>query len=453
MTVARTICLGFIAVITVGTVLLLMPFSTSDGSWNDPIVALFTSTSAVCVTGLVVVDTGTHFSFLGQFIIALLIQIGGLGYMLTTTFLMLLIGRRFDLRQKFAIRESFDRPFLHGSQNIVRSVIATTLVFELVGSILLYIRFSIDFGAILGLWMAIFHSISAWNNAGFGLLKDNLISYQSSYIINFTIPLLIIFGGIGYQVILEIYLWFTDRVKKERFDFSLNYKVAVHTTIFLLIIGTLGFLFIEFTNPETFGGMSLKDKLLAAWFQSVVTRTAGFNSIDFGKLTIAALFLTMGLMFIGASPSGTGGGIKTTTLRILTSSTRSVLRGREQVVLYEREVSFPLVLKAVAVVFGSVMVVLLITFAISLIEFSVIQNPLFIDGTYNSIHIFFEVISAFCTVGLSTGITAGLGAVSKLLLVLSMYTGRVGVLLFMAAIIGDPRPRSIQYPEENLLVG
>ncbi|WP_013322288.1 TrkH family potassium uptake protein [Gloeothece verrucosa] len=453
MTIARTICLGFIAVIAAGTLLLILPFSTSAGSWGNPIVALFTSTSAVCVTGLVVVDTGTYFSFWGELFITLLIQIGGLGYMLTTTFLMLLIGKRFELRQKFAIRESFDRPFLQGSQNIVRSVIATTLAFEIAGALLLFIKFTSDFGPIRGLWFAIFHSVSAWNNAGFGLLKDNMISYRSSYIINFTIPILIIFGGIGYQVIIEMYSWFIDRFKRERFDFSLNYKVAVHTTIFLLIFGTLGYLFLEFTNPQTFGGFNLKDKLLAAWFQSVVTRTAGFNSIDFGQLTISGLFLTMGLMFIGASPSGTGGGIKTTTLRILTSSTRAVLRGQEQVVLYEREVSVSLVLKAVAVVFGSAMTVLGITFAIALIEYSFLKNPIFINGTYNSIHIAFEVISAFCTVGLSTGITAPLSPYSQLLLVLAMYTGRVGVLLFMAAIIGDPRPSALHYPEENLLVG
>ncbi|MFO0053271.1 MAG: potassium transporter TrkG, partial [Dolichospermum sp.] len=180
MTVARTICLGFIAVILLGTILLTLPFSTGNGNWNDPIVALFTSTSAVCVTGLAVVDTGTDFSFLGQLFIALLAQIGGLGYMTTTTFLMLLIGRKFDLRQKVAIQQALDRPGMSGSAQIIRSIIATTLLFEITGVLLLMIAFVPEKGWQEGTWLAIFHSVSAWNNAGFSLFKDNLISYQSS---------------------------------------------------------------------------------------------------------------------------------------------------------------------------------------------------------------------------------------------------------------------------------
>ncbi len=451
MTIPRTICLGFAAVITIGTLLLILPFSTHDGSWNNPLVALFTSTSAVCVTGLVVVDTGTYFSFWGQLIIALLIQVGGLGYMTTTTFLLLLIGKKFDVRQKIAIQESFDRPFLQGSRNLIRSIIATTLMFELIGVLFLFSVFVPERGLEQGIWFAIFHSISAWNNAGFGLLPDNLMSYQSSVVVNLTITGLIIFGGIGYQVIIEMYIWILDFLQKKRFVFSLNYKVVTHTTLLLLIFGTLGFVLIEFYNPDTLAPLSLKDKLLAAWFQSVTSRTAGFNTIDISQMTVAGLLLTMGLMFVGASPSGTGGGIKTTTLRILSNCTRSVLRGGEQVILYQREVPVSLVLKAVSVVFGSAVLVIFVTFIISLVEFTL--NPAFVAGKNSSIQIFFEVISAFGTVGLSTGITAILSPIAQLLLVFTMYAGRVGILLLIAAIVGDPRPSSIQYPEENLLVG
>ncbi len=262
MTIARTICLGFIAVILAGTSLLMLPVSTTSGTWNDPIVALFTSTSAVCVTGLAVVDTGTYFSFWGQLFIALLVQVGGLGYMTTTTFLMLLIGRKFDLRQKLAIQESFDRPFLQGSQSLMKSVIATTLVFELTATLVMLTVFAQKYDFRYAVWLSLFHSISAWNNAGFGLFKDNLMSYQSSIIINLSITGLIIFGGIGYQVIIEFYTWFIHRFqyKRKGFVFSLNYKVAISTTIFLLVIGTLAFLLTEQGNTDTLANLSIKDK-------------------------------------------------------------------------------------------------------------------------------------------------------------------------------------------------
>ncbi|MGK7948449.1 MAG: TrkH family potassium uptake protein [Xenococcaceae cyanobacterium] len=443
MTIARTICLGFLAVIAIGTILLIMPFATSTGSWNSLIVALFTSTSAVCVTGLAVVDTGSYFSFWGQLIILLLIQIGGFGYMMTTTFLLLLLGRKFDLSQKFAIKESFDRPFLQGSTSLVQSIMATTLLFELTGILLMFNVFADRYGMAKGLWLSVFHSISAWNNAGFSLFSDSLVNYRSSWIINLVIPGLIIFGGIGYQVIIEMYLWLVNLLtKKERFCFSLNFKVVTSTTILLLIGGTIAFLLTELNNPATIQPLSFGNKLLAAWFQSMTTRTAGFNSIDIGQMTIAGLFITMGFMFIGASPSGTGGGIKTTTLRILFNCTKSALEGKNQVVLYQREVPSPLILKAIAVVFGTAIAIVIATIFISLW-----------DSQFDFLQILFEVISAFATVGLSTGITASFSTMSKLILILAMYTGRVSILLVIAAVIGEARPTTLQYPEENLLVG
>ena len=444
MTISRTICLGFLALVAVGTLLLMLPFATSTGTWNNPIVALFTSTSAVCVTGLIVVDTGSYFSFWGQLIILLLIQVGGLGYMTITTFLILLIGRKFDLRQRSAIRESFDRPFLQGSQNLVRSIIGMTLIFEITGIFFLFFRFAADYGTLQGIWLAIFHSISAWNNAGFSLFEDSLVRYSASISVNLVITGLIIFGGIGYEVIIEMYAWVVKLLKRNKanFIFTLNFKVVTSTTIFLLITGTIAFFFIELTNEQTLDPLSLEGKILAAWFQSVVTRTAGFNTIDIGLMTTAGLFITMALMFVGASPSGTGGGTKTTTIRVLANCTKSILQGKEHVNLYEREVPINLVLKAVSVVFGSAATIVTITIFISLT-----------DPNLNLIQILFEVISAFATVGLSTGITADFSTLGQLFLILTMYIGRVGVLIFMAAILGDPRPSAIQYPEENLLVG
>ena len=444
MTIARTICIGFLALIALGTLLLMMPFATVAGTWNNFIVALFTSTSAVCVTGLAVVDTGSDFSFWGQLTILFLIQVGGLGYMMTTTFLILLLGRKFDLRQKFAIQESFDRPFLQGSNNLVRSIVATTMIFEITGIFLLLKTFVPEYGWSEGLWYAMFHSISAWNNAGFSLFSDSLVGYSADWLVNLVIPGLIIFGGIGYQVIIEMYLWFLNVVKRktERFCFSLNFKVVVSTTALLLIVGTIAFFLTELNNPATLAPLSFQDKLLAAWFQSMTTRTAGFNSIDLGKMTTAGLFITMGFMFIGASPSGTGGGIKTTTFRIMYNSTKSVLRGKNEVILYQREVPSTLILKAVAVVFGTAASIVLVTILISSIE-----------TQFSFLPILFEVISAFATVGLSTGITSSLAVASKVILVFAMYVGRVSILILIAAIIGDPSPSNLQYPEENLLVG
>lgn len=444
MTISRTICLGFLAVITVGALLLLLPISTSSGSWNDPIVALFTSTSAVCVTGLSVVDPGTYFSGFGQFIVMALVQIGGLGYMTATTFLLLILGAKFSLRDKIALQQALDRTGIQGSAQLIRSIIAVTAIFEITGVFLMLPVFVPKHGWDQGLWLALFHSINSWNNAGFSLFKDNFIGYQSSILLNSVVTGLIIFGGIGYHVIFEMYLWLRDRLqrKPQRLLFSLDFKVVISTTLTLLILGTLAFFLIESRNPETLGALDLKTQLLAAWFQSVTPRTAGFNTIDIGKLTTAGLFVTIALMFIGASPGGTGGGIKTTTLRVLVSCTKSILQGKEDVLMYERKIPISLILKAVGVLVGSGLTVIAATICISLT-----------DADVNFLQILFEVVSAFATVGLSTGITASISAAAKLMLIVTMYVGRVGVLLLMSALLGDPTPSKIHYPEESLLVG
>lgn len=446
MTVSRTICLGFLAVIAVGTLLLVMPFATTSSGWdlNHLVVALFTATSAVCVTGHIVVDTATYFSTWGHIIIAALVQIGGLGYMTATTFLLLLLGRRISLRDKVAVQQALDRTEIEGASQVIRSIIATTLIFEITGAFLLLLVFLPKHGLDRSLWLGIFHSISAFNNAGFSLFSDNLIGYQSSLLLNLVIPGLIIFGGIGYETIFEMYLWLRDRLlrKPQKLILSLNFKVAVSTTLILLIVGTAAFFFVETRNSATLGAMDLPSQIMAAWFQAVTPRTAGFNTIDIGKMTTAGLFITIALMFIGGSPGGTAGGIKTTTLRVLSSCTKAILQGREEVTLYQRQVPISLILKAVGVTVGSMTTVLIMTILISLS-----------DPSVNFIQILFEVVSAFATVGLSTGITAGLSIFGKLVLVATMYIGRVGVLLLMSTLLGDPKPSFVRYPEENLLVG
>ena len=228
MTVPRTICLGFLAVITAGAILLAMPFSTSDGTWSDPVTALFTSTSAVCVTGLSVVDVGKYYSFWGQVCLVALVQVGGLGYMTATTFLLLLLGRKFGLKDKVALQQSLDKAGLAGVVQLVKSILATTVLFELTGVFLLLLVFVPKFGFYEGLWSSVFHSINAFNNAGFSLYSDSLMGYVDSPLVNFVITILIIFGGIGYQVIMEMYLWTRDRLSKSHacIIFPLNFKVG-----------------------------------------------------------------------------------------------------------------------------------------------------------------------------------------------------------------------------------
>ena len=444
MTVPRTICSGFLVLITVGTLLLLLPFATASGQWNDPLVALFTATSAVCVTGLIVVDTGTYFSTFGEAIILALIQVGGLGYMTANTFLVLLLGRRLGLKERLAIQQSMDNSALAGGKPLILSIIAMTLVFELTGLFCLYPVFSQDYGSGYGLWLSVFHSISAFNNAGFSLFEDSIVRYALNPWVNAVITALVILGGIGYQVIMEMLTWLRNRLagNRSRGLFSLNFKVVTSTTAALLALGTAAFFITEFNNPATLGPAAPPLKLLLAWFQSVIARTAGFNTIDIGGMGNASLFIMIALMFIGASPGSTGGGIKTTTIRILLACTRMALQGKEQVLCFRRQIPTSRVLKAIAVVVGSGLAVVGATALLA------ISNP-----NLSFIRVLFESVSAFATVGLSTGITGELSDFGKYVIIVTMYLGRVGILLFMSALLGDPKPSAIHYPEEELLIG
>lgn len=444
MTVSRTICTGFLALIIVGTLLLMLPFATASGDWNSPLVALFTATSAVCVTGLIVVDTGTYFSSFGQVIVLALIQLGGLGYMTATTLLLLLVGRRLCLKDRLAIQQAMETAELANVNKLLVSIISMTLIFELAGAFLLMPTFITDFGLGRSLWLSIFHSISAFNNAGFSLFSDSLIQYAENAWPMAVISGLIILGGIGYQVIMEAFLWGRDRLqgRKKRTVFSLHFRIVTSTTLVLLLLGTLAFLLIEYDNPKTLAGEGFGLKILLAGFQSVVMRTAGFNSIDIGAMETSALFVAIALMFVGASPGSTGGGIKTTTVRILLMSTLAALRGRDEVDCYQRQIPTTRVLKALAVVVASAISVIIITTCISVT-----------DPNLSFIGILFEAVSAFATVGLSTGITADLSILGQLFIIAAMYIGRVGILLLISALLGDPSPTSIHFPEEDLLTG
>lgn len=444
MTVPRTICLGFLAVIATGTLLLMLPISQTSGTWGDLVTALFTSTSAVCVTGLSVIDVGTYYSFWGQLFLVGLIQVGGLGYMTATTILLIILGRKFSLKDKMALQQSLDKAGMAGVVELVKSIIAMTVLIEVTGILLLLLVFVPKYGWSEGLWTSIFHSISAFNNAGFSLYPDSLIRYVGSPIVNGVITALIITGGLGYKVMMEMYLWVRDRLSHNTtcVVFSLHFKIVTGATLVLLIAGTLFFLVTEINNPGTLGELNWSERLMAAWFQSVTPRTAGFNTIDYSKMTTAGLFLTIAFMFVGASPGSTGGGIKTTTSRILLSTTKAALENRDSVICYQREIPRPLIIKATGVFVGSGLVVIVATTLMAQA-----------DPKFELVQIFFEAVSAFATVGLSTGITATISTFSKLVLVMTMYIGRVGILLLMAAIYGEIKPSVVHYPEENLLVG
>lgn len=438
--------------IAVGAILLMMPFSmqTPAGAWHDPlqtvVTALFTATSGVCVTGLSVIDVGTYYSFWGQLILLSLIQVGALGYMTATTLLLMIVGRRMGLKSKVALQQTLDTENLGDVGSLLRSVISTMVLFQMTGILLMMPAFlTSDRGISESLWLSIFHSVNGFNNAGFSLFSNSLVDYATSPLVNLAMSILIIFGGLGYEVIIELYNWLRHRLSGDpcRREFSLHFKVVTSVTLVLLVLGTV-FTFVgEFSNPQTLGQFTFPQKLLVAWFQSVTDRTAGFNSIEIGEMARASLFITAVLMFIGASPGSTGGGIKTTTLRILLNCTRSALRGRDEVLCYQRKIPDTLVFKAVGVVVGSVTVV-----SIACCLISAFQSELAFGD------ILFETVSGFATVGLSTGITSSLSVPSRLVVIVTMYIGRVGVLLLMLAFLGDPpKLNSIEYPEEHLLVG
>lgn len=454
MTVARTICLGFLAVITVGTLLLWLPPAAASGQWSPFVTALFTATSAVCVTGLSVLDVGTYYSGWGQGVLLMLVQVGGLGYMTATTFLLLLLGRRFGIRDKIALQRTLDTPGMAGVQQLVKSIVGLTLVVELTGAFLLLPAFVPDYGFGRGLWYALFHGINSFNNAGFSLFPDSFVRYRDSPLLVLTVTASIVVGGVGYQALMELYAWARSQPWRrwqhktgdgdypERFNFSLNFKMALSTSVVLWLGGTVLFLAIELHNPNTLGPLPWSEKLMAAWFQSVTTRTAGFNTLDIGGLTATGVFVTVAFMFVGANPGSTGGGLKTTTFRVLLNCTQAVLRGKEVVLAYQRQIPTALVLKAIAVLMGSMGTVAV---AMTLLTFT--------DGNLLFGDLLFEVVSAFATVGLSRGITADFSLGGRLVLIVVMYVGRVGILLTMAALVGEPGRSSVRYPEEELLIG
>ncbi len=431
------LALGFLVVILAGSALLMLPISTADGAGAAYLTALFTATSAVCVTGLVVVDTGSYWSPFGQAVILVLIQVGGLGFMTSSTLLLLLIGRRASLRDRILLREAHGVPTMEGVLRLTRQVLLVTAAIEASGAAILFVRFMQDFPAGQALWMGVFHSVSAFNNAGFDLFRGfrSLTIYNQDPTVLLTIALLIMLGGISFTVIVDM-----AGVKGWRF-LLLDTKLVLAVTAGLLLVGTLGLLAMEYSNYATLGPMELPAKLLNAFFSAVTPRTAGYNSIDVGNMTQAGLLLTIALMYIGAASGSTGGGIKVNTFGVLTAAVMSSIRGRDRASAFGREFRQDHVNRALTVTLLSLGLVFGTTLTLSMTErFSLLQ-------------LLFETTSAFGTVGLSTGITPELSHVGKLVVIATMYVGRVGPLTVALALAQRDKPDMYHLPEGRVKIG
>lgn len=444
---AQTIILGFLAIILAGAFFLCLPISSSAGEWTNFLDALFTSVSAVCVTGLNVFSSLDHFSAFGHVIILLLIQIGGLGFMTATTFIMLLIRKKISFKDRLAIQNSLDHNTNKGIIRLVRAILIMTFSIELAGFLIFIPIFCIDNGAV-GVWQALFLSVSAFCNAGFDLFGSSsngssLMSYSSNPAVLLTVSALVIIGGIGFAVVADIY---SCRKKKKKL--SVHTKIVLLFTTILLIFGTLFFLIIEYSNPQTFGNKNFFDKLLNAFFQSVTCRTAGFTAIDQNGLYTSSKVISSILMFIGTSPGSTGSGIKTTTFALIILAVAAVMQGRDEVVVFKHKISYKTIMKAFSVFFLGIVLILALSLLILIAESN---NPALQNFHFG--HILFESVSAFSTTGISTGITPFLGTVSKIGCMLVMFIGRVGLMNFGFAFFLDKNTALITYPESNISVG
>ena len=434
--------LGFLAVILLGTVLLALPAASADGKSIGLFDSLFTSTSAVCVTGLVVVDTGTTFSLFGQIVLLILIQTGGLGFMVFATMIMVMLGRKISIKGRMLIRESMNTGSLSDLGRLTRLYLLLSLGIELCGALLLSVRFVPLYGWKHGLWMALFHAVSAFCNAGFDLFGRyaSLTAFSRDPLVLLTIAALIILGGLGFSVILE-----TLRNRQGFRNLSLHTRIVLMTTVVLLLAGTVFYWLTEWTNAETLAGFSEGEKALNAFFQSVTMRTAGFNSFDLAGFRAGSKLFSSFMMMIGASPASTGGGIKTTTIAAVGLLMLSVVRGESEVNVARRRLSDDILRRALAVAVLFLTIQLTGTLIIALME----------DGRFPLQDILFEASSAMGTVGVSAIGTPNLSAAARAVLLPMMFLGRVGPLTLAVALARQQsKGRSVsKYPEERIMIG
>ncbi|OME90301.1 TrkH family potassium uptake protein [Paenibacillus sp. FSL W8-0187] len=433
----QILVLGFAAIIFIGTALLMLPISTSTGEPLEFIDALFTSTSATCVTGLVVVDTGTTFSSFGEVVIMLLIQIGGLGFMTMATLFALALKRRISLKDRLILQEAMNQSSMEGIVRLIRRVLLYSLIIEACGAIILSIRWAFDMPIGQAIYYGVFHAVTMFNNAGFDLFGDfrSLTGYVYDPVVNIVVMFLIVSGGIGFIVLSDL----IDFRKQRRL--SLHSKVVLTMTATLLLVGFIVILIFEFTNPRTLGSLNWGGKFFGALFQSVTPRTAGANTIDITGLRQATQFFIVILMFIGASPGSTGGGIKTTTFTIMVGAVIAMMRGREDIVMFRYRLAQERVLKALTIALLALLLVLIVSMILSTTE----------EGSF--LEILFETTSAFGTVGLSMGLTPELTGFGKILISITMFAGRLGPLT-LAYALGPKKGKELyRHPEGKMIIG
>ena len=434
----QILALGFLAVIIIGAIILTLPISSASGETTNFLDALFTSTSAVCVTGLVTLDTGTYWSVFGQTIIMLLIEIGGLGFMSFTTLIAIILGKKITLRDRLILQDAMNTFDIQGLVKMVQYVLIFTVSVQLSGALLFSTQFIPKFGFAKGLFYSIFHSVSAFCNAGFDLFGNfsSLTGYSDNWVVILVASALIIIGGIGFAVWIEIYNF--KSIKK----LSLHAKMVILVTSILVIGGTVLMFIFEHNNPNTLANMNMGDKVVNSFFAAVTPRTAGFNSISTDGMTNAGNLLTIILMFIGGSPGSTAGGIKTTTIGVLLVTVICVIRGREDAEAFKKRFPKELVYKAFTLFFIGGVLVMGATMLLSYTE----QGASFLSLLY-------ETTSAFGTVGLTVGLTQKLSEVGKVLIMIMMYLGRVGPLTVVLSLMKNRNNNGVRYPEGKILIG
>ncbi|MBM7620861.1 trk system potassium uptake protein TrkH [Bacillus tianshenii] len=428
----QLLILVFIVFVFIGSLLLMLPASTTESiSFID---ALFTAMSAMTVTGLVVVDTASVYTVFGQVIIMALIQLGGIGIMTFAVLIFMMLGKKIGFQERLLLQQALNQTSVGGIILLVRRIVIFSLLIEGIAALLLSYRWVPEYGWGQGIYLSIFHSISAFNNAGFALWADGLSQYVGDPVINIVISFLFIIGGIGFTVLTD--LWYTKEFRK----LSLHTKIMLFGTLGINLLAMLVIFSLEYFNPGTLADLTFMEKLWASYFQAVTTRTAGFNSIDIGAMESSSILFMILLMFIGAGSTSTGGGIKLTTFIIIILAVITFIKGKQEIVLFKRSIHQKYVFKSLAITIISVLFVFLSMFILTITE------------KMDFLQLLFEVVSAFGTVGLSMGITADLTIIGKAVIIFIMLLGKLGPLT-LAYSLAKPTAAKIRYPNEDLLTG
>jgi trk system potassium uptake protein TrkH len=436
---AQVLAISFMGAILLGTALLILPFSTHSEHLSL-VDALFTSTSAICVTGLIVQDTAAYFTPFGQTIILILFQMGGLGIMTFSTLILLVAGRKISIKDKIILQKGYHHTSAVNVKSLIRTIFLYTIAIESAGTLLLFLCWHKKFPGLKCVFHSLFHAVSAFCNAGFSLFNNSFASYRGDLWINLTVILLIVLGGLGFLVLSEGVHFFPRMLRRQKIKTSLHSKMVGTVTLLLVVFSLALFLLIEWNN--SLEGFSVKEKILSSLFQVITPRTAGFNTMDLNTIGFSTVFLLILLMFIGASPGSTGGGIKTNTFGVIFAFMKSKIAGRESVSLFYRTLPLELIMRAFTLVTLSIGLIFLSSFALFLTQSGMSMRE-----------IFFEVFSAFGTVGLSLGITPRLTEVGKVVIIVTMFIGRIGPLTLLYAFSREKAFGKYEYVEENVMIG